>query len=1168
MRSTMDAKLVVVAGKTSQSEIRLKRLPFSIGRSKTASLPVPDNAVSREHCVLYEHEGAICIRDYGSANGTFVNAKSVSEAVVKPGDRVTVGPLTFLVVYPKPLQFPTEFPSHEIRATRSVAVAEEEWIPIVDDEDHAVDLKAIASSKPPKGKGAANTKSTGKAAPVDSGPPTPAVSATFPTDDTGAAPAFATPPLGTPPVQAPPVAKALPVAQAITPGAPVATAVPTAKVVPTAKPVPVAQALPVAQAVSGAAGAPIAKALPVAKATPPAPPGVPGPPSIPSPPPAPWAGNPFPQALPPASPPGAGGSTPPGAAPPFIPSPPFIPTPAAPPVAAAPPKPLPTAKAIPPATPVAPAAPSPVAKAPPPAKPLPEAKPLPAAKPTTPPPPVAAPAAKSAAEAAPQPQLAKQPVPAWGNGGKPSQAPLLGLPKGRPNFPKPPMVESGPLIPQSAADEAADLKAPADDGPDFDFTDAERSKGPGGDTPSSFPSQEPSGRLQWEETPAPMMRPAEVPESVEEDYDNALEADAARAARESAEMDAEDARENAAAEAAEAAEPLLDVDAIEFETLAAASLDENARDSLVFESAAPGKAPPAAAVYELGLEDLADESVILNATPFQPATLPNFGFKAQGGSGGPIQPSRPPEAFPFGPAAEEDASSSVSASSLSVNTLTAGLMGGAAGTKFPPPPSNFGDDAFAFAPPGEAPSAKPASPARPGVPPPPIGSAPPAAPAAAAVNTKAAPPPPSPAPTADKKGSKLPAVFTFNAIEDDEPSAYIVGNTPGFPFSPPPPAPKIPPPKASGAMPPPAPIDAPELEAMADLEALALDAALTEDATSASFEGPPIWTRPASMQGERKEGKPSSVRPDDPASFFEQLAATYPGSSLSVASGIGAPGIRPPEPESATPAGPPSALLDVDATDASPSDAPLLAGAESQLGSPSMVAEWAEASSRGESEPMFGDAPSPISAPPPITNPLASVPPPPFASKPKGKDGAGPGSIADLADPDLFVPLPNPQADDEETHVAMLAPSGQPPRGFRTTRDAPVELATRTGRSSSPPGPSSAPPGASVSSSPPLAIRLLLRDASLVTVGTKVKAAGIEVGKVFEVGWSEYEDELCAEAVLHLDRKLAPPLRSDARLAVQGAAAGTAWVAIIGPGKKGAPVEPDQQLRSTEFPAG
>ena len=57
--------------------------------------------VSRQHCEVFEADGLLMVRDLGSLNGTFVGETRIAEQAmpVKPGDLLTVGPVTFRAVY-------------------------------------------------------------------------------------------------------------------------------------------------------------------------------------------------------------------------------------------------------------------------------------------------------------------------------------------------------------------------------------------------------------------------------------------------------------------------------------------------------------------------------------------------------------------------------------------------------------------------------------------------------------------------------------------------------------------------------------------------------------------------------------------------------------------------------------------------------------------------------------------------------------------------------------------------------------------------------------------------------------------------------------------------------------------------------------------------------------
>ncbi|MCL6501331.1 MAG: FHA domain-containing protein [Pirellulales bacterium] len=110
----MDARLVVVEGKATRKVVQLK-LPTTIGRSREADLKVGHASVSRIHCEIYELDGALVVRDAGSLNGTFIDNVRITESILKPGDRLTVGPLTFVAEY----EHQGDFPVLPVRAAPS-----------------------------------------------------------------------------------------------------------------------------------------------------------------------------------------------------------------------------------------------------------------------------------------------------------------------------------------------------------------------------------------------------------------------------------------------------------------------------------------------------------------------------------------------------------------------------------------------------------------------------------------------------------------------------------------------------------------------------------------------------------------------------------------------------------------------------------------------------------------------------------------------------------------------------------------------------------------------------------------------------------------------------------------------------------------------------------------
>lgn len=64
---------------------------FAVGRKRDCALPVPDGAVSVNHCVLQADGRDLWLRDLGSTNGTQVGGQSVEETLLRDGDVITLG---------------------------------------------------------------------------------------------------------------------------------------------------------------------------------------------------------------------------------------------------------------------------------------------------------------------------------------------------------------------------------------------------------------------------------------------------------------------------------------------------------------------------------------------------------------------------------------------------------------------------------------------------------------------------------------------------------------------------------------------------------------------------------------------------------------------------------------------------------------------------------------------------------------------------------------------------------------------------------------------------------------------------------------------------------------------------------------------------------------------
>ena len=96
----MNAKLVVIGGEVQSRQYDLS-LPTVIGRSRSTDLRLGHPLVSRQHCEVFEADGLLMVRDLGSLNGTYVGETRIAEQAmpVKPGELLTVGPVTFRAEY-------------------------------------------------------------------------------------------------------------------------------------------------------------------------------------------------------------------------------------------------------------------------------------------------------------------------------------------------------------------------------------------------------------------------------------------------------------------------------------------------------------------------------------------------------------------------------------------------------------------------------------------------------------------------------------------------------------------------------------------------------------------------------------------------------------------------------------------------------------------------------------------------------------------------------------------------------------------------------------------------------------------------------------------------------------------------------------------------------------
>ena len=96
----MDAQLVMFKSDGARRDFPIAKSTIVIGRKTDCDLRIPLSSVSRHHCelTLDADEQQVKLRDLGSSNGTYHNNERVQEAVLAPGDEITVGPVVFTLV--------------------------------------------------------------------------------------------------------------------------------------------------------------------------------------------------------------------------------------------------------------------------------------------------------------------------------------------------------------------------------------------------------------------------------------------------------------------------------------------------------------------------------------------------------------------------------------------------------------------------------------------------------------------------------------------------------------------------------------------------------------------------------------------------------------------------------------------------------------------------------------------------------------------------------------------------------------------------------------------------------------------------------------------------------------------------------------------------------------
>jgi predicted component of type VI protein secretion system len=96
----MNVRLILNRNRKRVWSAQLTQTESTLGRARGCTVRIPSSEVSRQHCRLRIENGVVTVEDLESVNGTFINGTRVRRVeIVHPGDRLTLGPVTFVVEY-------------------------------------------------------------------------------------------------------------------------------------------------------------------------------------------------------------------------------------------------------------------------------------------------------------------------------------------------------------------------------------------------------------------------------------------------------------------------------------------------------------------------------------------------------------------------------------------------------------------------------------------------------------------------------------------------------------------------------------------------------------------------------------------------------------------------------------------------------------------------------------------------------------------------------------------------------------------------------------------------------------------------------------------------------------------------------------------------------------
>jgi len=87
-------KLIIMPGTANEWSYFLKEGQNTLGRGDDNDIQLIFPGISKKHCVLIHEGNSLLVRDLGSTNGTYINNRRITEAVLHPGQVLMTGSIT------------------------------------------------------------------------------------------------------------------------------------------------------------------------------------------------------------------------------------------------------------------------------------------------------------------------------------------------------------------------------------------------------------------------------------------------------------------------------------------------------------------------------------------------------------------------------------------------------------------------------------------------------------------------------------------------------------------------------------------------------------------------------------------------------------------------------------------------------------------------------------------------------------------------------------------------------------------------------------------------------------------------------------------------------------------------------------------------------------------